>query len=1004
MQKILVTYIPILSTASTQYIVTVSDTKGCDRQDTVNVIVNPKPIINAGANQTICAGVGVQVGNPATGSSGYQYAWSPATGLSATNIAQPTATPAVQTTYKVVVTDANGCKDSSETTVTVRQPAATLSRTNVDFGILGACDPSKEESITITNTGSDDMIINRQQVPAGFVLVTPLPLTIAKNGTQTVVLRYAPVAQGLSQGTVTLTSDPCDYALTLQLRGEKLQLAYSTDKQSIPYGVSLACSGSVQWDSVVTIRNTGTDKMTVTSATVGSAFSIVTPTFPQDINPGASLPVTVRYAPVSQGTFSDDVRFAFTAGTCTNEIRVPLSALHIIPDAGVTPPSMVFPQMLGCDTRRDTTITISNTNAVDVTVESIVGDAQFKVLTALPLTIPVGENRRIQLRFEPSGTGTVNTNLTITTNPCNRQSPFAVSGSKQGVSFVVADTVDLGTILPCAQSSITRRVVLRNTSGGGVNGVVVNSSTTSGFTTTLKQGDGLPNNQDVNFDITFIPNATTPIGRTIGKVDFGLSPCDVSKSIVVQVTTVELSVAADPAIDFGSVQTGTNRSRTVNIVNKGTADMVLSSLTGLAAPLSIGTVTPPLPATLKSGDTLRVEVLFASQTGKFTQTLTASGTQPCAVSSTTIINAEGTDKPIPSITGIGKNVGDVGIGNSRTDAVSITNDGTVAMNLTAASFDGTSNPAFSIPVGQFPMSLNVGETKQITFTFSPTVVGTASGLMIITGDQDTASATVSGRGVDTVQARPSITAISSLSYDTVCVGQPKQLVVAIRNNGNEDVQLQSANWLTATNNPYTLVGFSPQLLRAGASMNVDIVFQPTTPGQFTNSLQWVGDKATASTAFNGIGKICAAPSPDTVRTTTEVSRIEAKAGERVKIHLVLSEKQKLTLANAPTQYEARLRLNKTILFVDDPSVSCVTVDGNTCELILRGVRGTSDTLASFSGLVTLGNTDYTEIELTKFVWQDTVLTTEVQVRNGSIRVTGVCEEGSVRLVIPTGAT
>ncbi|MFN8366943.1 MAG: choice-of-anchor D domain-containing protein [Candidatus Kapaibacterium sp.] len=998
--------IGVSPSATTNYIVTVTDSKGCDQSDTVKVTVNPKPTINAGANQATCVGVGVTIGNVATGSSGYQYSWSPSAGLSATNVAQPSAAPSATTTYKVVVSDVNGCKDSSTVEVRVRQQAATTSKSSIDFGILGACDGSKEQTFDIINTGSDDMIVNRQQMPAGFVMVTAMPITITKGSTQTVTLRYAPASQGVSQGNAVLTSDPCDYAITLPVRGEKLQLAYTTDKPTVGYGISLACNSNIQWDSVVTVQNTGTDKMTIQGASVGSVFSIVSPTtFPIDINPAGTLAVTIRYKPTTQGSFSDQVKIPFKAGTCTNEINIPVSASHIIPDAGVTPPSVSFPAMLGCDGKKDTVITISNTNGVDVTLESITGDAQFKMLTSLPLTIPVGEKRQIQLRFEPNDTGSVSVNLTITTNPCNRKSQFAVSGSKQGVNFTVADTVDLGTILPCAQSSISKQFVIKNTSGGGIGGNISNASASSGFSSTIKSGDALPNNQDKQYTVTFTPNATTPLGVSIGKLDIGFLPCDITKTVYVKATVLELNATADPSIDFGSVPTGTNRNKMIKIVNKGTSDLQISSLSGISTPLSTGVITPPLPATLKPSDTLHVEVIFTSQTGKFNQTLTASGNQPCAISTKTVINAEGTDKPIPIITGIGKNIGDVSIGKSKSDVVTITNDGTVAMNITNAVFDATSNNAFTVNTGQFPIAINVGESKQINFTFSPTVVGNANGFMIITGDQDTASAAVVGRGIDTVQSRPSITSIASLAYDSVCVGKNKRLQVTVQNNGNEDVQLQSANWLTTTNNPYNIIGFTPQTLAVGKSVTIDIDFTPTTAGIASNTVQWMCDKANASTTVNGIGKICAGPLPDTVRTTTEVSNIEAKAGEHVIVRMVLSDKQKLYLPNAPTKYEAHLKMNSTILTIEEPGITCTTIDGNNCEVIVRGIynKSGSDTLASIHGLATLGNTDYAEIELSKFIWQDTTVTTEVQVKNGSIRITGVCEEGSVRLVMPSGS-
>lgn len=58
--------------------------------------------------QEICAGEASQLNAFATGGSGnYTYVWTPSTGLSATNIANPIATPSTTTTYQIAVNDGN---------------------------------------------------------------------------------------------------------------------------------------------------------------------------------------------------------------------------------------------------------------------------------------------------------------------------------------------------------------------------------------------------------------------------------------------------------------------------------------------------------------------------------------------------------------------------------------------------------------------------------------------------------------------------------------------------------------------------------------------------------------------------------------------------------------------------------------------------------------------------------------------------------------------------------
>jgi gliding motility-associated-like protein len=74
------------------------------------VVVNPLPNANAGLDETICVGANVTL----NASGGTSYSWSPANGLSATNINNPIATLSTTQTYTVLVTDANGCQNTDD--------------------------------------------------------------------------------------------------------------------------------------------------------------------------------------------------------------------------------------------------------------------------------------------------------------------------------------------------------------------------------------------------------------------------------------------------------------------------------------------------------------------------------------------------------------------------------------------------------------------------------------------------------------------------------------------------------------------------------------------------------------------------------------------------------------------------------------------------------------------------------------------------------------------------
>ncbi|MCS6933976.1 MAG: PKD domain-containing protein [Chitinophagales bacterium] len=88
---------------------------GCSGRDSVRFTVFALPNIGLASSVNICEGDGTTL----NASGGTTYNWSPATGLSSTSVANPTASPTTTTTYNVTVTDANNCSNSAAITVNV---------------------------------------------------------------------------------------------------------------------------------------------------------------------------------------------------------------------------------------------------------------------------------------------------------------------------------------------------------------------------------------------------------------------------------------------------------------------------------------------------------------------------------------------------------------------------------------------------------------------------------------------------------------------------------------------------------------------------------------------------------------------------------------------------------------------------------------------------------------------------------------------------------------------
>jgi hypothetical protein len=141
-------------TAATTYTLQVTDAAGCVDIDQVTIV---PAIANAGTDKSICQGAGgVQIGAPPVSSPSVSYVWTsisgdPASSLSCTTCAQPTANPTAATVYRLTVTvqqkGGGTCVTTDDVTVTpVTAPNGALAFAGTDKTIC------KNTSVTLGGT------------------------------------------------------------------------------------------------------------------------------------------------------------------------------------------------------------------------------------------------------------------------------------------------------------------------------------------------------------------------------------------------------------------------------------------------------------------------------------------------------------------------------------------------------------------------------------------------------------------------------------------------------------------------------------------------------------------------------------------------------------------------------------------------------------------------------------------------------------------------------------
>jgi gliding motility-associated-like protein len=179
--------ISVSPASTTTYNVTGTASNGCTSTDAITITVNTVPSVNAGTDQTICQGAMISV----SGSGAQTYAWNNgvSNGVS--------FSPASTTTYTVTGTDANGCSNTDQVTITVNvlpnvdagSPQSVCQGGSVTLNGSGAQGyvwsngasngvsfiPSGTQTYTLTGTDANGCV-NTDQVT---ITVNPLPVVDA---------------------------------------------------------------------------------------------------------------------------------------------------------------------------------------------------------------------------------------------------------------------------------------------------------------------------------------------------------------------------------------------------------------------------------------------------------------------------------------------------------------------------------------------------------------------------------------------------------------------------------------------------------------------------------------------------------------------------------------------------------------------------------------------------------------------------------------------------------
>jgi len=177
----------------------------------------------------------------------------------------------------------------------------------------------------LSNPGSNTLVITSISVPEGaFALGDfPLPADIAPGASVLLPAMFAPTALGYTEAVLTLTNSGTDPELAIDVTGNGVanaNLRLGISPPTLNFG-DVAVGSTATLPAILTATN---GSITISSdRSTSSDFTILGLTLPITISAGATLPVTIQFAPSSSGT--DSARAGFISNANDSPTLVQLA-------------------------------------------------------------------------------------------------------------------------------------------------------------------------------------------------------------------------------------------------------------------------------------------------------------------------------------------------------------------------------------------------------------------------------------------------------------------------------------------------------------------------------------------------------------------------------------------------------------------------------------------------------------------------------------------------------
>ena len=365
-------------------------------------------------------------------------------GTCAINVTFTPSTTGVRTATIGIADNADDTPQSLALNGTGGVPGVALDSSALIFGnqLVGAASPV--QAVTLTNSGT--AVLNITGITFGgadsadFSQTNTCGTSVAAGAACAINVTFTPSATGSRAASITIGDNASDSPQTIALSGTGTMPSVVLGSTTLTFGSQLV--GSTSAVQTVTLTNSGTAALNITSIAIGGASSgdfSQTNTCGTSVAAGAACAIHVTFTPSAAGTRAASITIGDNATDSPQ--TVVLSGTGTMPSVALGSTTLTFGTQLVGTTSAVQSVTLTNSGTAVLNITSIaIGGANsgdFSQTNTCGTSVAAGAACAIDVTFTPSTAGARTATITLNDNASDSPQSVTIEGHGMDISLTM---------------------------------------------------------------------------------------------------------------------------------------------------------------------------------------------------------------------------------------------------------------------------------------------------------------------------------------------------------------------------------------------------------------------------------------------------------------------------------------------------------------------------------------------------------------------------------------